>query len=119
MPGAFTLSGAQAGTTIDAAPGGISSIKCTAVPTPTSYTVPSHDHAVGAKSYGLPKVGAFCIVDQGVTPWKVLMNVEQSNLVNAFPLNKTVNFATGFRPTYTTLYLQSCPVGASFTLISV
>jgi hypothetical protein len=89
------------------------------VPTPTAYIVPAHDHAVGGKSYGLPTAGTFCLVDQGVTPWKVLVNVEQSNLANAFPVNKTVNFGTGFRPSYTSLYLQSCPVGASFTLVSV
>jgi hypothetical protein len=118
MAGTFTLTTAQVGTTIDAAAAGISSIKCTAVPTPTAYSPPAHDHTVGTKTYGLPTDGAFCLVDTGVTPWKVLMNVEQSNLANAFPVNKQVNFATGFRPSYTSLYLQSCPVGATFTLVS-
>jgi hypothetical protein len=105
--GVKTLNSAAVGTVIDSGPATITQILYTTAP--SAYEVPTFLPS------GLPVTGYLCLLDQGTTPPTVIYNENihvggghsphASHKVSAYVTNYTGN-----------LYLQSCPVGAAFSI---
>jgi hypothetical protein len=105
--GTFPIAGAQVGTTLDATAGNITSLLFTAPP--SSYEVPTFD-----PNTGLPLTGYFCLVDNGVTPNRVIFNLSghTNGGFSPHPSKKV----SGINIPFTSLYVQSCPKGATYSV---
>jgi hypothetical protein len=99
---------AQVGTTIDNLAGTITQILFT-VP-PNAYEIPTFDPTTG-----YPTAGYFCLLDNSVSPPIRLFNfTPHSNGGYASPHASHKVSAYGIP--FGSLYLQSCPAGATFSL---
>ena len=105
--GVKNITGAAVGTVIDSGPANITQILYTAAP--TSFEVPQFDPGTG-----LPTTGYFCLTETSVTPPRVLFsfNGHQNLGLGVHASHKISAYSIPF----TTLTLQSCPAGATFSL---
>jgi hypothetical protein len=105
--GTFPVAAAQVGTTLDAAAGNITSLLYTAPP--TGYEDATFDAATG-----LPLTGYFCLIDNGVTPHRTIFNFN-GHINGGFSPHPTKKMS-GINIPFTSLYVQSCPKGATYSI---
>jgi hypothetical protein len=106
MAGTFSVGSAQVGQVIDSVAGKVTSISY--LTKPTAVDQPAFDVS------GWPVRGYFCLRDSG-NSFRPLMAVEQTN-PGFWP---GVTITSGLQIGYTTLVLQSCPPGATFSIVTV
>jgi hypothetical protein len=105
--GTLPITGASVGTVIDNLAGNVTQILYTGAP--TSYEVPTFD-----PGSGLPTTGYICIVDNSVTPPRVIYN-ENAHVGGGHSPHAT-HKQSAYSIPFTSLYVQSCPKGATYSV---
>jgi hypothetical protein len=106
--GVKNITTALVGTVIDNLAGNITQILFTVAP--TSYEIPTFDPTTG-----YPTSGYFCLLDNSTTPPTKLFNyIPHSNGGYASP--HASHKVSAYNIPFTSLYLQSCPIGATYSL---
>jgi hypothetical protein len=106
--GIKNITTAQVGTVIDNLAGNITQILFTGAP--TANEIPQFDPVTG-----YPTTGYFCLLDNSVTPPIKLFNyTPHSN--GSYSSPHATHKVSAYSIPFGSLYLQSCPVGATFSL---
>jgi hypothetical protein len=103
MAGTYTIGSAQVGQVIDPVAGRVMSVSY--LTKPAAVDQPAFDIS------GFPVRGYFCLRNSG-NPLRPIMSIEQIN--GGFAPGTTIT--AGLQAPYTTLILQSCPPGATFSI---
>jgi hypothetical protein len=105
--GTIAITGAQVGSVIDNLAGNITQILFTG--SPTSYEVPTFD-----PGSGLPTSGYICITDNSVTPPRILFS--HNGHINGSTSPHASHKVSAYNIPFTSLYVQSCPKGATYSV---
>lgn len=105
--GTIPIAGAQVGTVIDAAAGNITQILFTG--SPTNYEIPTFD-----PNTGLPLTAYFTLVDNSVTPPRVLYS--ENGHLNPAKSPHASHKMSAYSIPFTSLYVQSVPKGSTWSV---
>jgi hypothetical protein len=105
--GTLAIDGTKVGTVIDNLAGNVTQILYTGAP--NLYEVPTFDLGTG-----LPTTGYFCLVDNSVAPPRVLTSF--NGHINGAHSPHASHKISGYSIPFTSLYVQSCPKGGTYSV---